>query len=384
VLRVTTVGVFVSRLVEQQSERGDRGGHRTIVDERLDVPSTHEGFLHATYRLLDLGGKYASIEFTSEALARGFAQAWPPRIAVFTNLTHDHLDAHGSPEHYLASKAQLFLALPKDGIAVLDGCDEACALLAEIVPKHARIVRYGVPSRGEPHAPLDLEAQSLSVSWEGTRVELAPSPWLEDRAVTLHVRGIGEVYAENALAALAGALAGGISLDAALGALAIVAPPPGRFEVVTERPWVVVDYAHSPDALARTVRAARGLCKGTLTVVFGAGGDRDRDKRAPMGEAASIADRVILTTDNPRREDPAAIAAAIRGGLSGHPRVEVILDRAAAIHEAITTAALDDVILVAGKGHEVEQIIGDERRAFSDHDVARAAFHARKEAPATT
>src|SRR5262249_29662069 len=153
-------------------------------------------------------------------------------------------------------------------------------------------------------------------------------------------------------------------------ALASAETPPGRFEVVARRPNVVIDYAHTPDALRRTVRAARALTRGAVTVVFGAGGKRDQEKRPLMGEAAAGADRVVLTTDNPRDEEPAFIAAAIQRGLASHPGVETILDRRAAIATALASASGDDVIVIAGRGHETHQTIGDALVPFSDRDVA--------------
>ena len=196
----------------------------------------------------------------------------------------------------------------------------------------------------------------------------------------VRVRAIGDVYAENALAALLGAVAAGVPAAEAAAALAEAPPPPGRFEVVHEKPYVVVDYAHSPDALARTVQTARKLADaagGKLAVVFGAGGKRDKAKRGPMGEAARAADCVILTTDNPRDEDPAVIARAIAEGLRGHASVRTELDRAKAITSAIETAGDADVVLIAGKGHETEQLVGSEVRHFSDVDVAKEALAAR-------
>ena len=352
VVRATTVGYYLD-------------------DEELALPRDYDGFLAVMRACIDRGGTLAAIELTSEALARGFAVAWPCEIGVFTNLTHDHLDTHGSPEHYLASKAQLFVNLPKGGTAVLNGCDEASRLLGEVIPDGVTTWRYGVPSRGAAQAELDLRAENVELGWDGTRLACVASARLPAMPSELRVRAIGHVYAENALAALLGAVAAGVPADEAAARIAAAPPPPGRFEVVHERPYVVVDYAHSPDALARTFAAARSLCKGDLTVVFGAGGKRDRAKRAPMGEAARIADRVILTTDNPRDEDPADIARALAAGLVGHPGVETELDREAAITRAIEGAGPESVIVLAGKGHETEQVAGTTTRAFSDAEVAR-------------
>jgi len=357
VARATTVGFFLD-------------------DEELAIVKSYDGFVAAMKQGRDRGGKYAAIELTSEALARGFARAWPCRVGVFTNLTHDHLDAHGSAEHYLASKAQLFVMLAPGSTAVLNACDDHFELLREVTPAGVTIRSYAVPSRGEVKGEPDIVATAVDVAWSGTRITCA----VRDPALPteVRVRAIGEVYAENALAALLAAVAAGVAPAEAAAALAEAAPPPGRFEVVHERPYVVVDYAHSPDALARTVQIARKLTgKHRLFVVFGAGGKRDKAKRAPMGEAARSADHVILTTDNPRDEDPAVIADGLAAGLVGHASVRTELDRRSAIALAIREAGPGDVVLVAGKGHETEQTIGRETRPFSDVDVAREALAAR-------
>ncbi len=350
-----------------------------LDDVEFKIEKTYDGFLRGMRACFDQGGTHAAIELTSEALANGFARAWQCRIGVFTNLTHDHLDAHGTPEHYLASKAQVFVSLQKGATAVLNASDENYELLREITPNGVILRSYAVPSRGPPQGEPDLVASSVDVGWRGTRITLDvkdPSSGLP-RALT--VRAVGAVYAENALAALLAAVAAGVTPEDAARALSEAPPPPGRFEVIHERPYVVVDYAHSPDALARTVEIARALAKeARLFVVFGAGGKRDKDKRGPMGQAAKPADVVLLTTDNPRDEDPADIARAIAKGLTGHGGVRTELDRKKAITSAILGARDEDVILIAGKGHETEQLIGTETRHFSDVEVAHEAIAQRK------
>ncbi len=361
VARATTVGFFLD-------------------DEEVPIEKSYDGFISGMKAALDRGGKYAAIEVTSEALAHGFARAWPCRVGVFTNLTHDHLDAHGSPEHYLASKAQLFVSLGDGCSAVLNAGDPVYELLREVVPGGVGVRSYAVPARGEIKGTPDIVATSVDVSWEGTRVTCDVRDPSSGLPREVRVRAIGEVYAENALAALLGAVAAGVPPEEARKAIASAPPPPGRFEVIGERPRVVVDYAHSPDALARTVSTAKRLAAeggGKLAVVFGAGGKRDKAKRAPMGEAARPADVVVLTTDNPRNEDPAEIARAIAEGLKGHPDVRTELDRRRAIIDAIRKAGEHDVVLVAGKGHETEQTIGSETKPLSDVDVALEALAAR-------
>jgi len=353
VARITTVGSFLD-------------------ERRLDVPAHYAGFLDTMQRCFNLGGRYAAVEFTSEALAMGFAKAWPCRVAAFTNLSLDHSDAHGSPEHYLASKAQLFMALPSGATAVLNARDSAAGLLSEVIPPGVHVIHYGVPSRGQLWVPPELDVRSVHVSFEGTRFELEPSARFPDLPSELRIRAVGEIFVENALAALGSALAAGVPMIAAASALARVAPPPGRFQLVRERPYVVVDYAHTPDALSRTLATARALCKGRLCVVFGAGGERDRSKRPLLGAAACGADRVVLTSDNPRSEDPAAIIAEIAAGLD--PRTEVVreVDRARAIELALRDASAEDLVLIAGKGHEQAQEMGGESVAFSDEAIVRS------------
>jgi UDP-N-acetylmuramoyl-L-alanyl-D-glutamate--2,6-diaminopimelate ligase len=359
VVRITTLGFYLD-------------------DEQLALPKDYDGFVEAMRLGLERGARHAAIELTSEALGRGFARAWPCRVGVFTNLTHDHLDAHGTPEHYLASKAQLFVSLPPGGTAVLNGCDPTSELLAEVLPSGVRLRTYGVASRGDPVLPLDASATETTATWAGTRL----TGTLDGAPLDLLTPGLGDIYAENALAALVGAEAMGVPREAALEALATASPPAGRFEVVSERPYVVIDYAHSPDALARTLAVARGLLDadgrgGALWVVFGAGGARDREKRGPMGAAARAADHVVITNDNPRGERPEAIAAMLLEGLGAHPSARTELDRRLAIRHAVRSAAPSDAVLLCGMGHEGTQTIGGVSQAFSDREVALAALAAR-------
>ncbi|HEY8092065.1 MAG TPA: UDP-N-acetylmuramoyl-L-alanyl-D-glutamate--2,6-diaminopimelate ligase [Polyangiaceae bacterium] len=354
-----------------------------LDDEPFEAPRDFSGFLATMRAALDRGGRYAAVEVTSEALARGFARAWPFRAGVFTNLSHDHLDAHGSPEHYLASKAQLFLSLPEGGTAVLNGADPVCELLEEIIPPAVEILRYAVPSRGEPSGEVHLRATEIELSWEGTRAVVEAAGPLAGAHRELRTRAIGDVFVENALAALAVSLAAGVPPAEAADALAGAPVPRGRFEPVvaeggdSRAPHVVVDYAHTPDALARTLATARRLCHGSLVVVFGAGGDRDAKKRGPMGEAASVADHIVLTSDNPRSEDPARIAAQIREGIAASAKVTVELDRRAAIRQAIRSAGENDVVVLAGKGHETDQTAAGRTVAFDDAAEARDALRGR-------
>jgi UDP-N-acetylmuramoyl-L-alanyl-D-glutamate--2,6-diaminopimelate ligase len=354
---------------------------RHIDDEALALEPGYAGFIEALRLARARGATHAAIEYTSEALGIGFARAWPPAVGIFTNLTRDHLDAHGSAEHYLACKAQLFVALPEGGAAVLNACDASGALLAEILPAGRRVRTFAVASRGAAWTAPSVEATRVELDWSGTRMDLAYGAGVRGPAV-LSTRAIGEVYAEDALAALVGAIEAGAPADDAARAIAACPPPPGRFEVVAERPWVVVDYAHSPDALARVVATARLLADrtaGCVAIVFGAGGDRDRGKRPQMGEVAASADGVVLTTDNPRSEDPAAIAREIRAGIppGSAADVRVELDRRRAIETAVRGAGPNDVVVVAGKGHEASQVSEGAAQPFSDAEAALSAHHLR-------
>jgi UDP-N-acetylmuramoyl-L-alanyl-D-glutamate--2,6-diaminopimelate ligase len=344
-----------------------------LGETRLEVDPHYKGFLETMGRGLAAGGRHAAIELTSEALALGFARAWPCRIGVFTNLSNEHTATHGTLEHYLASKAQLFMALPDGGTAVLNARDSGAELISEVTPKGVEVLRYGVPSRGNLWASPHLAAHSISVGLDGTRFELEGCPRFPGLPRVWSIRAIGEVFVENALAALAAALAAGVPAPAAARVLASMTPPAGRFELVGAHPHVVIDYAHTPDALSRTLSTARALCPGTLTLVFGAGGNGDGAKRELLGIAARAADRIVLTSDNPRNEAPEAIIAQVALGIGAHARLVREVDRERAIQLAVAGAGHDDWVLIAGKGHEEYQECQGVRMAFSDAAVARAA-----------
>jgi len=351
VLRITTVGSFLD-------------------DERLEVTDDHDGFLRALGACREAGGTRAVLEVTSEALAVGFGRAWPFKAAVFTNLSRDHLDAHGSLEHYLASKAQLFLQLPPGAIAILPAHDPAAALIEEVIPAGVRVLRWGraCGARVPEYALL-----AAVPSWEGTRAFI----WFAGRTMWLNLQAIGSEYAENATAAFAAAVALGAGPELAAAGIANEPAPEGRFQVIGNHPRVVVDYAHTPDAISRTLATARSLCSGRVAIVFGAGGRRDRGKRAGMGRAASAADRIYLTTDNPRDESAAAIAADVRSGIEAIGQLVEEPNRREAIQRAIAEAEPEDVVVIAGKGHERVQIVGSDRFAFSDVEEARRGLEQR-------
>ncbi len=324
------------------------------------------------------GCQAAVLEVSSHALAQHRVGGCRFGLAVFTNLTRDHLDYHGDEESYFAAKQRLFTEyLAEGGAAVVNADDPWGRRLVASLPQ-AGLWTFS-PS-GARHARARLVA--LETSLEGTRARME----VDGRAVEVRSRLLGAFNAANLLAAATAALAWGIELDAVTGGLESCGPVPGRLERIgTGRPVVLVDYAHTPDALERALAAVSALAPGRTIVCFGCGGDRDRGKRPMMGAAAARgADVVVLTSDNPRSEDPERIIADIEAGLAAvMERIEpaqaaagrrgylIEPDRREAIRTAIEVAADGDVVLVAGKGHEDYQEVRGERRPFDDRAVVR-------------
>jgi len=327
-------------------------------------------------RMREAGATAVAMEASSHGLAQGRTNGVAFDCALFTNLSHDHLDYHGTMDAYGAAKALLFEA-PSLEFAVLNLDDVAGVRLAERArARGLRTIGYSLLPSSLVHGLVDqqLVARGLVIEGDATRVSVASS-WGDAEVV---LPQLGRFNVSNALGVLGCLIAYGIDFGPALERLATLPPVPGRMQALGGKaaPLVIVDYAHTPDALEKVLHALRPVAQargGALVAVFGAGGDRDPAKRPMMGAvAARLADRVVLTSDNPRNEDPLAILAAIRRGVAGDCELEV--DRARAIRVTIDSAAVADVILIAGKGHESTQEIGGERRPFSDVDVARAAL----------
>jgi UDP-N-acetylmuramoyl-L-alanyl-D-glutamate--2,6-diaminopimelate ligase len=318
--------------------------------------------------LRDRGARAVAMEVSSHGLVQGRVAAVHFDAAVFTNLTRDHLDFHGDMASYAAAKASLF-ERPDVRLRVFNTDDAFGAELASRPAFAGRIAcsREARPAAGEGDY---LYARGIEYLADGTVFELESS----FGSARIATRLLGEFNVDNVLAVLAVLLGSGVAPHQAARAVEALAPPPGRLEtfVRTGRATAVVDYAHTPDALDKVLAVLRRHCPGRLTVVFGCGGERDRGKRALMGQvAARRADAIVLTDDNPRGEDGAAIIADISAGL-GDVRATVIRDRRAAIAHALANAGEGDVVLVAGKGHEEYQIVGRELRPFSDRQVVRA------------
>jgi UDP-N-acetylmuramoyl-L-alanyl-D-glutamate--2,6-diaminopimelate ligase len=323
---------------------------------------------------VEIGCRTAVMECSSQAMDFHRCDELEFAVAVFTNLTRDHLDYHQTMENYWYAKQRLFDgrlgSRPQHSVINVD--DPYGVELAEKLERDGlHVVRYAV------NANADVTAHDAEFSLDGMKFQLLTSG--TEREFRSPLVGAPHIY--NTLAAVASGLALGYSLDVITAALENCAGAPGRFERVPHDGdfSVVVDYAHSDDALLNVLRTAREVVKGRIITVFGCGGDRDRTKRAPMGEAAgSLSDVVILTSDNPRTEDPEQILCDAEEGIrrTGKP-YRKISDRTAAINEAIAEARSGDLVLIAGKGHEDYQIIGRDVFHFDDKEVARAALAAR-------
>lgn len=334
----------------------------------------------------DAGAECVAMEVSSHALDQHRVAGVRFRVAAFTNLTRDHLDYHGTMEAYGAAKARLF-EMPKLEAGVINVDD---AFGAELARRHASSLPLTLIARNasgiaviddiRSRAPFvrslvasDIKALSGGLSFAiEYRVGTAESA---EHVVTLPL--VGEFNVENALVTLGLLLALGVALEPALRALGECRAPAGRMEAVTApgRALAIVDYAHTPDALAKSLRAARAHCRGKLHLVFGCGGDRDVGKRPLMaGVAAAMADGIVITDDNPRSESAAGIVADIIAGFPQGIRATVIHDRGDAIRHALAGAREGDVVLVAGKGHENYQIVGAERRPFSDRETIHSAY----------
>jgi UDP-N-acetylmuramoyl-L-alanyl-D-glutamate--2,6-diaminopimelate ligase len=312
------------------------------------------------------GVREVALEASSQALDQDRMAGVRLHSAAFTNLSRDHLDYHDSMAAYGAAKARLFDAPDLQHIIINVG-DAFGRELAQTLDSRAPLTAVWIGAGGSGWlAERALCATRVTVDLHGVSMQLDGSFGTAEVTTRL----LGRFNAENALIVVACLLSLGATLRDAARVLADCVPPPGRMEVVeptgVDKPVAVVDYAHTPDALAQALRALREHCKGALWCVFGCGGDRDPGKRRIMGAVADeLADQIIVTDDNPRSEDPQAITAAIVSGVTTR-RVRVIHDRGEAIGAALKEAQASDVVLIAGKGHEEYQIYGSTRRNFSD------------------
>jgi len=375
----TTIAYLTQQLFASAGVRCGLVGTVEIDDGAKRVPSnlTTPPALELSElfaRMVDNGCRAAAMEVSSHSLDQKRVAALAFRTAIFTNLTGDHLDYHGTMEHYAAAKARLFVMLDEGGTAIVNIDDPWHRYM---LPPRARCLRTSLkdPSADVFGTVHRMGLEAMDVTFRG--------PW---GTLEFRLPLVGAHNVMNAMQAAAAAFVNGVDAARLGQALTTCHAPPGRLQPVSmgsDGFSVLVDYAHSDDALANVLRALRPTVPegGRLRVVFGCGGDRDRTKRPRMAKVACDgADQVIVTSDNPRTERPEDIISEILAGVPGEARarVEVEADRAKAIEFAVSTAREGDIILIAGKGHEDYQIIGNEKRLFDDRREAEAAIRQRK------
>ena len=340
-------------------------GHEDSTGHTTPDPITLQKALRA---LCDAGADSVAMEVSSHALDQHRLGSTPVRIAVFSNLSRDHLDYHGDMDSYLLAKVALFTR-PELQEAVMNSDDAAAPVLLGRLNDGVRCITYGAQAG----------ATVRCVAWQPHPDGMDLRLTVGAEAVNVTLPLFGAFNLSNVMA-VAGALHGsGVEPRALAGALAAITPVPGRMEPVRAagKPTVIVDYAHTPDGLEKALAAAREHFPGRLHCVVGCGGDRDTGKRPLMAAAAERgADRVLFTNDNPRGEHPDAIIDQMRAGLDDPGAVQVETDRRRAVALAVSQAGADDVVLVAGKGHEDYQEVAGERHPMDDRDLAREALAA--------
>lgn len=379
----TTTTYLIKSILEKAGHKvGLIGTIQTMLGSKsLPVKNTTPDVidLQETLALMQSEGmEYVVMEVSSHALALGRVAGCEYDVGVFTNLTRDHLDFHVTFEQYLAAKAKLFDMLGDTGsvkqgkTAVINIDDPAAPVIAD----HAqcRKITYGIQNQADLHAVnTDVRANGVRFDVEG----------YSELSLELKITGIFNVY--NVLGAIGAALAEKVNPAVIKQALEEFQSVAGRFELVSEGQSfaVVVDYAHTPDGLENILRTAKQFTKGRIITVFGCGGDRDRTKRPIMGRlAVDYGDIAIATSDNPRSENPEAILAeievGIKEGLTANKKYEIVINRREAIERAISLAQTGDTVIIAGKGHETYQILGDKTIPFDDREVAREILRGRK------
>ena len=371
--KTTTTHLIRSVLERYGRKTGLIGTNHILIGEETipAVNTTPESVEITGYlaRMVDAGCESAVMEVSSHGLKQGRVAALDFDVAAFSNLTRDHLDYHGDFDDYLKSKLLLFTTLKEDGRCVVNADDPYGKFFVAAAP--GEVKTYGI------HSEADFRAENVRLSAAGTAFDL----WAEGKAWPVRMPLLGEFNVYNALCAIAVLSAAGVPLDFSVGALAAAPQVRGRFERVEAAagPTVIIDYAHSPDGLENILKTAQAIKQqGRLFLVFGCGGDRDRSKRPVMGElGARYADYAVVTSDNPRTEDPLAIIAMVEEGVKRlHKPYAVIADRREAIGHAIGRAAAEDVVIIAGKGHEDYQIIGKTKIHFDDFEEAEKALAA--------
>ena len=380
----TTVTHLIQKIFEENRQKcaliGTLGYKLSSNGEYRDAKHTtpQAPELQATLRMIKDVEKIDNVvmEVSSHALDQNRVGGCRFNGAVFTNLTQDHLDYHITMQNYFKAKALLFEHLTEGDFAVINADDEYGDRFISVVPEGVRVYTYGVKQQS------DVMAKDINFSLNGAEFILVTGDHInpngsKEYKVNLHMNGMFSVY--NVLAGVTTALASGIDIETALKALQNVKGVAGRFEVVVKKPLVIVDYAHTPDGLENVLKSAREITPedGKLICLFGCGGDRDATKRPKMGTIAErLADKIVITSDNPRSEDPQTIITDIIAGLKSVNTESVIVepDRGSAIALLKTIANNNDVVVIAGKGHEDYQILKDKTIHFDDREEARKVF----------
>lgn len=360
---LNTLGLRCGMLGTIENDLGDR-----VEKAHLTTPESLDIFAYLAH-MRDVGCRAVVMETSSHALALERVAAVDFDVAVMTNLTQDHLDFHKTMEQYRDAKGKLFAALSDESYAVLNGADAACKHYQAVTP--AIVLRYGIGSNRQ----YPLSAQVIAQSVQGTSFRFS----YRRRTADVSWKLVGRHNIENALAATAAVMALGIPLTDIATAMSSFPGVPGRLTRVDEGQdfGIFVDYAHTDDALRNILTAVRGLTQGRIITVFGCGGDRDKTKRPKMGAVVEhMADIPVVTSDNPRSENPVQIIAEVLRGMKFPQRALMEVDRAAAIQRAIAIAQTGDVVVIAGKGHEDYQIFADRTVHFDDCQVAAAAVQA--------
>ncbi|HHY42378.1 MAG TPA: UDP-N-acetylmuramoyl-L-alanyl-D-glutamate--2,6-diaminopimelate ligase [Thermoanaerobacterales bacterium] len=360
--KTTTTYLIRAMLEEVGATSGVIGTIRNIIKDReLPTSFTTPGSLKLNElfsQMVEQNVEYVVMEVSSHSLKLHRVEGLTFEVGVFTNLTQDHLDFHKTLEDYFWSKQKLFKQSKQ---AVINIDDKSGTRLLDIIDIPA--TTYGIEN------PAHLMAQNIRQTMEGVYYDLVYQD--EKYPVFYGVPGRFSVY--NSLSALAVGITLGFPIDSLINALKKVKGVPGRFEPVENDKGftVLVDYAHKPDSLKNVLLTIKEFCKGNIITVFGCGGDRDREKRPIMGKIATeLSDYTIITSDNPRSEDPEAIIRQIESGVVGR-NYQKITDRRKAIQQALLMAKKGDTVLIAGKGHETYQIIGDKKLHFDDKEVVK-------------
>ena len=373
----TTVTHLIQKILEENGQKcaliGTLGYKLSSNGEYRDAKHTtpQAPELQATLRMIKDVEKIDNVvmEVSSHALEQNRVGGCQFNGAVLTNLTQDHLDYHITMDNYFEAKALLFKRLEENDFAVINADDNYAERFLSVITEHVKVLTYGVKK------DADVIAKDINFSLNGAEFTLVIKN--NEYKVNLHMNGMFSVY--NVLAAISASMSMGIDLKTSLKALENVKGVAGRFEVVAKKPLVIVDYAHTPDGLENVLNSAREITPkdGKLICLFGCGGDRDATKRPKMGAIAEkIADKIIITSDNPRSEDPQQIITDIIAGLKNVNTETVIVepDRGHAIALLKTIADNNDVVVIAGKGHENYQILKDRTIHFDDREEARKVF----------